>query len=62
MTGLNRLVLEKIDSMNIPDARKKTIKKMFDIQWRIGSDRNTKNERVNAFYNSLAEGADNEDN
>lgn len=38
MTALNKLVLDKINSMDVSDVRKQTIIALFESQWRIGSD------------------------
>lgn len=62
MTALSKLVLDKINSMDISDSRKKTIIELFESQWRIGSDAKLKKERVNDFRKILTKGANNEDN
>ena len=62
MTALSKLVLDKINSMDISDSRKKAIIALFESQWRIGSDSKLKKERIADFRKILTKGANNEDN
>lgn len=62
MTALNKLVLDKINSMDVSDVRKQTIIALFESQWRIGSDAKLKKVRVADFNKILTKGANNEDN
>ncbi|CDF31388.1 unknown [Methanoculleus sp. CAG:1088] len=62
MTALSKLVLDKINSMDISESRKKAIIELFESQWRIGSDSKLKKERISDFRKILAKGANNEDN
>ena len=62
MTALSKLVLDKINSMDISESRKKAIIELFESQWRIGSDSTLKKERISDFRKILAKGANNEDN
>ena len=62
MTALSKLVLDKTNSMDISESRKKAIIELFESQWRIGSDSKLKKERISDFRKILAKGANNEDN
>ena len=62
MTVLNKLVLDKINSMDISNNHKQTIIALFESQWRIGSDVKLKKERVTDFYKILTKGVNNENN
>ncbi len=62
MTALNKLVLDKINSMDISDTRKQTIIALFESQWHIGSDNKLKKERVIDFNKILTKGVNNENN
>lgn len=53
MAELNKLVIDKIESMDTSEERKKLIRTLFETQLRIGSDPKMKTTRVNNFRDSI---------
>ena len=62
MSSINKLVLNKINSMSIEESRKKVIVKLFEAQLRIGPDSKLKKERISAYRDILSEGVVDENN
>lgn len=56
MAGINPLVVDKIDSMDIDENRKKLILTLFERQLNYGSDSKTKQNRVKNFRELILKG------
>lgn len=50
MAGINPLVVDKINSMDMDENRKKLILTLFECQLTHGSDPKAKQYRVESFY------------
>ncbi len=62
MTGINKLVLDKIQSMDLEESDKQIITELFETQLLMGSDRNLKKERIESFRKIITKGVNNENN